>query len=121
MKSLFLLIPFIYFYNIFIILPNIYYNNFNLKTIFLLLIQGIFISILEQNKQKEDYQKTYPFLLTFFLIPSYLINIKLCFIQLLFLIVFNWLNLDENQEFFAIIYNFSWIITNLLFLIVLNH
>ncbi|MCX7758980.1 MAG: hypothetical protein N2169_05165 [bacterium] len=111
-----LIISFIYFYNIFLFIPNriIPLVNINTKFIYLILIQGIFISIIEKNREK--YRKLYALLILLIILPSILIDIKICFLQLLFLYSLQYSGLDEKSSLFIMINTIIWLTANLLFL-----
>ncbi len=114
MNLLFFVVSFIYFYNIFLILPNINFPliNLNSKFIFFLFIQSIYFSVLE--KYKEKYDRLYPLGLLLIILPGVLINVKLCLMQLIFLMLVNLLGIDEESEFFIILHTVLFFIFNLL-------
>lgn len=114
MNLLFFVVSFIYFYNIFLILPNINFPliNLNSKFIFFLFIQSIYFSVLE--KYKEKYDRLYPLGLLLIILPGVLINVKLCLMQLIFLMLVNLLGIDEESEFFIILHTALFFIFNLL-------
>ena len=116
MDLLFFVVSFIYFYNIFLILPNINFPliDVNSKFIFFLFIQSIYVSFLE--KYKEKYYRLYPLGLLLIFLPGVLINVKLCLVQLIFLMSINLLGIDEESEFFIILHTALFFIFNLLFL-----
>lgn len=113
-----LIISFIYFYNIFLFIPNriIPFVNINTKFIYLILIQGIFISIIEKNREK--YKKLHSLLIFLIILPSILIDIKTCFLQLLLLYLLQYSGLDEKNSLFIIINTIIWLTVNLLFLLI---
>lgn len=115
------ILSYLYFYNVFIILPNfnIPFLNFNIKVLYLTLFQGFFLVIIEKKKLQNT--KYYFSLFLLIILPSYLINIKLCLIQIFFPLLWKYLSFDEESKIFSLFFITLWVIFNSLFLIFLIH
>lgn len=119
MGLILIVLSYIYFYNVFFLLPNklLFNTHLNLKFVYLVIIQGIFISIIE--KGRSNYGKTYVPLILLILLPSFLIDINLFLAGILFIYLRSYIGLDENSRFFIPLIFTTWCIINLLLLVIL--
>lgn len=120
MDLLLLILSYMYLYNIFLFLPNklLLNTNLNLKFVYLVIMQGIFISIVEKSRSK--YGKAYTPLVLLILLPSFLVDIKLFLVEILFVYLWGYIGLDENSSFFVPFIFTAWCIITLLFLVILG-
>lgn len=109
-------VSFVYFYNIFLFLPDHNFGLFNLslKSVYLVFTQGIFLCLLVSNKIQSS--KIFAFLFFLTILPSYLVDVKLCLFQVIVVWVWSFLGIDEESKFAGILFFFLWFIFNFLFL-----
>lgn len=111
--TLFFLVSYLYFYNLFIFLPNYLISSvkMNLKMLFFVVFQGIFLGFLEKYSKPLGW--SYMVFLFLVILPSLLFDPVLSILQVLVLLILGFIGLNERDPNFVLIFCVIWVLVNL--------